>query len=138
MQKRKYIFIALSLGLVLVFLAAAYFYASYVNYVKYQERFAQRHHLLCEILKPGMSKGEVLNILEQAGEFSAIGAESTWPNHEMHIAFTDPTGRELYGAFELSFFDYKYNGAYIRGFDNYDAICDFSQAVTPAAATPKP
>jgi hypothetical protein len=64
MKKRKYLFIVLSLGLLIILLAVTY------SYVKHQEHLVARHHLLCEVLTPGMSEDEVLGILHQAGEFT--------------------------------------------------------------------
>ena len=74
-----------------------------------------------------MSNPEVLIGLIQAGEFTLW--TSDWPGGyiELGISFTDPKGKDLYGGFELGFSDYKYNGAYIRGFDYSESICDFSQ-----------
>lgn len=97
-----------------------------------------RHHLLCEVLKPGMSKDEVLNTLKQAGEFTVIGAESPGPVIELHIAFTEPIGKDMYGAFDLGFSDYKYVSAYIRGFEYSDVICDFYQPAQLVTEIPKP
>jgi len=107
-------------------------------YVKREERLAQRYHLLCEVLKPGMSKDEVLNVLQQAGEFTAIGTESPGPVIELHIVFTDPKGKQLYGAFDLGFSDYKYVSAYIKGFESSDVICDFYQLTKSVTEAPKP
>jgi hypothetical protein len=131
MQKRKYILIALLAGLLAISLAASYLY------VKRQEHSAQRYHLLCEVLKPSMSKDEVLTILKQAGEFTAIGTESPGPVIELHIVFTDPKGKNLYGSFDLAFSDYKYVSAYIKGFEYSDVICDFYQPTESVIETPK-
>ena len=96
------------------------------SYLKRQERIAQRYHLLCEVLKPGMSREEVLAVLDQAGDFVVnSGMDEPGPHITLHIVFTDLHGRETYGAFELGFKDYQYIAAYIRGFDRTDHICDF-------------
>ncbi len=121
MQKSKFIFIALLIGLLMIVIAVTYFY------LNHQEFLAQRHHLLCEILKPGMSKDEVLKILKDAGDFTVSGAESQSPNAEWYVVFTDPNGRDIYGAFNLGFSDNKYESAYIRGMDYWNIICDFSK-----------
>jgi len=107
-------------------------------YTKRRERLIQRYHLLCEVLKPNMSKDEVLHVLSQAGEFTAIGAESPGPVIELHIVFTDPIGKELYGAFDLGCSDYKYVAAYIRGFESSDVICDFYHQIKTATSTSNP
>jgi hypothetical protein len=132
MQKRKYTFIALLVGLLVVLLAIADLF------LKRQEHLAQRYHLLCAVLKPGMSKDEVLNVLKQAGEFTAVGTESPGPVIELHIVFTDPEGKDLYGAFDLGFSDYKYVSAYISGFEYSDVICDFYRPTKSVTETPKP
>jgi hypothetical protein len=108
----------------IVFLATAY------SDIKHKEHLAARHHLLCEVLKPGMSEDEVLGILNQYGEFTMSRAD--WVGGatiELGINFTDPKGKDLYGGFDLGFFDYKYAQAYIRNFDYFEVICDFSQAI---------
>ena len=130
MHKRRYLLIVLLAGLGLVFLWYSFWY------FERQERLSQRHHLLCEILKPGMSKDEVLNTLKQAGEFGVVGGEDQGSNFEIHIAFTDPNGKEVYGAFELGFNNDKYSGAYILGFDTYDSICDFRFSTPNTKETP--
>jgi hypothetical protein len=118
MKKAKYIFIAVLVWLLAISLVGAYIY------VKRQERSAQRYHLLCEVLKPGMTKDEVLNALKQAGEFTVIGDE---PGSviALHVVFIDPKGRELYGSFDLGFSDYKYVSAYRLNFESVESICDF-------------
>lgn len=99
-----------------------------------------RHYLLCEVLKPGMTKNEVLAVLNRAGEFWMRDNDSPSPNIDLHISFTDPKGKFLYGAFDLGFYDYKYNLAYISGFEgeSIEVICDFTQLVHSTSETPKP
>lgn len=127
MQKRKYILFVI--GIVVTVLGLRHII--FLN---------ARHHLLCEVLKPGMSKDEVLSILNQAGEFTMNYGD--WPGGliELGINFTDPKGRVLYGAFDLGFSDYKYERAYISGFEreSIDVICDFSQVTRSITATPNP
>jgi hypothetical protein len=133
MQKRKYILIMLFAGLLVVSLAITYLY------VKRQERLAQRYHLLCEVLEPGMSEDEVLGVLKQAGDFTMSRGEWSGGLIELGINFTDIKGRELYGMFDLFFIDCKYMRAYLRnGSDNLDIICDFYQPTQSATETPKP
>ena len=120
MQKRRYIFsMILLLGLLVIVLRVT------SSYLKRQERLAQRYHLLCEVLKPGMSRDEVLAILEQVGDFVVQGTEQPGPHIRFHIVFTDPVDKDTYGAFDLGFKDYQYVAAYISYFDRTDPICDF-------------
>lgn len=103
---------------------------------KHEERLAARYHLLREVLEPGMSEDEVLGILHQAGEFTL--RKTDWTGFgmiELGINFTDPQGKALYGSFELAFFDYKYDRAYISNFDYIEVICDFPQTVEAATLT---
>lgn len=122
MQKKNFIFlIGASLALSVILLGIIYisFY-----YIKYQERLAVRHHLLCEVLKPGMAEAEVLIILRQAGEFTTNRREWGGGAIELTINFKDIYGIDPYGRpFEISFFDYKYKRAYERDFDYSDPIC---------------
>ena len=132
MQKRKNIFIVLSLGLLMILLATTYFY------LRYQERLAQRHHLLCEVLKPGMSKDEVISLLNQAGNFTIRQAEWSSGDFALDIIFTDLNVKQRYGGFfSVVFFDYKYARAVVsHGSDNPEYICDFYQATQSVTETP--
>jgi hypothetical protein len=130
MSKKVYVFI---LGLMIIVSLATY------SYLKHQEFLAQRHHLLCEILKPEMSKEEVLRVLSQAGVFTTNHAEWLGGYVELGVAFTDPKGREMYGAFDLLFIDDKYVRAYVRlTSDSAELICDFYQPTKSATETPTP
>jgi hypothetical protein len=133
LKARKYLFIALSIGLLLVLLVVT------LSYVKYQEHRAARYHLLCEILKPGMPESEVLGILHQAGEFTLRRSDWKGGDVELGISFIDPKGKELYGIFDLRFFGYKYAQAYIESFEqeNTIIICDFSDVIKSSTATSK-
>ena len=138
MQKRKYIFI--TLGFLVVLLTATYSYLKYREYsLKHQELLAARYHLLCEVLKPGMSVDEVLGILHQAGEFTTnlSDRERGEIRSNFNISFTDPKGKDLYGGFDLGFFRGGYEEAYISGFDYYETICDFSQPTQSVTMAPK-
>lgn len=64
LKKRIFLFIVLSIGLLLVLPLVALFC------IKHQEHLAARYHLLCEVLKPGMSESEVLRTLRQVGTFT--------------------------------------------------------------------
>ncbi len=121
MPKRKYTFIAFLLVFLTILFAGVYLH------LKRQEHLVARHHLLCEVLKPGMSFDEVLGILYQAGEFTT-NRKSLWDgNDEVRINFIDAKGRDLYGGFDLLFFDYKYGQAAIHGFDYFQDICHIPQ-----------
>ena len=127
MPKAKHVILAICIFLALFGLR----YAIHLN---------ARHHLLCEVLEPGMSKDEVLSVLNQAGEFWMRDSDSPSPNMDLHISFTDFKGNVLYGAFDLLFIDYKYVQAYIIGFERESGtlICDFYQPKQPITATPPP
>jgi hypothetical protein len=131
MPKRKNIFIML--GLLLVLLTATCSYVIYQTYheaeLKRQELVAARHHLFCEVLKPGMSMDEVFGILHQTGDFTVSSGVDKSPDAQLHIVFLDSKERDLYGgSFEIGFSNYKYDRAYERGFDTSETICDFSRA----------
>ena len=98
-------------------------------YLQRKEYLAPRYHLLCEVLKPGMSEDEVIGILRQAGNFTLNRAEWGGGIIELGINFTDPRGKKLYGAFDLGFSNYEYQAAYIRGFESIDVICDFHNKI---------
>ena len=110
-------------GFLIVSLAFTYLY------LKRQEYLAERYHLLCEVLKPGMSEDEVIGILHQAGNFTFNRADWDGGIIELGINFTDPRGKKLYGAFEIGFSNYEYQAAYIRGFESIDVICDFHNQI---------
>ena len=130
MRKRRNIFIVLLLiALLLVSLRVTY------SYQKRQERLAQRYHLLCEVLKPGMPKEEVFAVLRQEGEFVVQGIDMPGPIFDLHIVFTDPHGRETYGAFELGFSNYQYVVAFTRNFDVAETICAFGDQIKSATPT---
>jgi hypothetical protein len=106
-------------------------------YLKQQIKIAQRHHLLCEILEPGMSRDDVLNILLQEGAFTAN--EVDWPSafFSLDISFTDPKLLDRYGHFSVVFIDYGYARAVIpRGSGPPEYICDFYQATRSIIYTP--
>ena len=133
MSKKAYVLIVIFLGCLAISLPAIYLY------LKHEIMLKQRHHLLCEILKPGMSMEEVVGVLHQAGEFTMSKAEWLGGNVELGINFTDSKGQKLYGAFDLRFSDNKYTEAYIRyGSDNFEDICDLYQSAGTLIATPKP
>src|SRR5689334_15702700 len=136
MQKGKYIFIAL--GLLIVLLTATWAYLKYQDYsLKRQELLAARYHLLCEVLKPGMSVDDVLGILRQAGEFTTNLSESDRGQvfFDFNVNFIDKNGKDQYGGFELGFAHGGYDGAFISGFDYYEPICILSRPTQSMTAT---
>lgn len=115
MQKRH---ILIAISVIMVFLGLRYLI--FLN---------TRHHLLCEVLKPGMSESEVLIILRQTGDFTMSRGE--WSNGDvvLSIRFTDAKVRDRYGRFSVVFFDYKYARAVVsHASDNPEIICDFYQS----------
>lgn len=132
MRKMKLIFLVPIIGALLILRMVSF------SFLKYQILVAQRHHLLCEVLKPGMSEGEVLEELKQAGTFTKSRAEWSGGLVELGINYTDFKGRELYGGFDLFFIDYKYMRAYLKNFDYMDMICDFYQPTPSIANTRTP
>jgi hypothetical protein len=85
-----------------------------------------RHALLCETLKPGMSISEVSDILNGTGNVIIRVAIESVHNRQYSILFTDKKEKDLYGGWiQLNFPEGKYNGAYVEGFDYIEEICDF-------------
>lgn len=126
MRKRHYILLAISIVIAVIGLR----YLIFLN---------ARHHLLCEVLKPGMSESEVLVILKQTGDFTMSRGE--WDNGDivLSINFTDAKVRDRYGFFSAVFFDYKYARAVVsHGSNNPEIICDFYQPTQSGAGVPKP
>ena len=123
---KKYILFAI--GIVIVALGLRY--TIFLN---------ARHHLLCEVLKPGMSESEVVIVLKQIGDFTVSRGE--WSNGDvvLSINFTDAKVRNRYGLFSVVFFDNKYARAVVsHGSDNPEIICDFYQSTQSIVETPKP
>jgi hypothetical protein len=131
MPRKAYLFIALGLGLLAVLVVVANLY------LKHEAMLGQRRHLLCEELKPGMSKEEVLRALGPVGDFTVN--EVDWPSDffALDVSFTDAKLLEKYGHFSLVFIDYKYERAVVpRGSDNPDIICNFYQPTKSPTETP--
>jgi hypothetical protein len=125
----RYKVVSFLIVLMTVLLAVTYLNYLYVKYKQAQrqeqERLDQRHHLLCEVLQPSMSKNEVLKTLEQFGGIRVDG-DVTRPNTSLYIVFENPKVSEMYGGhFFLGFVDYKYIRAYDVGFDSQETICSF-------------
>ena len=126
MINEKY-FLPRKQGLILALIAVIFVLVTVTwSYIEKQRHLAARHHLLCEVLQPGMSKDMVLDILKQVGDIRDLGYEYLGPTYEMEIYFADEKTRETYGVFQVGFTDYKYDSAYVRGFDTYDVICEFA------------
>jgi hypothetical protein len=86
----------------------------------------QRRHLLCDVLRPGMSEEEVINILDQTGEFTLRRSDWPWGDVELGIKFTSPDDIKSIGGFNLGFVNNKFNSAFLRyGSDKYISICNF-------------
>jgi hypothetical protein len=133
MLSKTYVLRTTALILLLISVAALYFY------LKKERQLAQRHHLVCEVLKPGMSKDEVLNTLRQVGYFTT--SEGDWGNGNFVVGvnFTDQKIHEQYGNFEVAFENYKYFRAVVPfGSDNPEIICDFYNLLESTTATPSP
>jgi hypothetical protein len=125
MAKKSYILIAVlfTFGLVIIVLATVYVLQ------KHQAFLEQRHHLLCEVLKPGMSKDEVINVLRQSGDFTINPDSLTDVGYTNLLVDTeDPHTDNQYGSFTLGFTDNKYETAFIRhgsSGEDTEVICDF-------------
>lgn len=134
MQKRRYRLVVLLAALLIGFLVSSLVITRW--YVKRQDLLVHRHFLLCEVLKPGMTKDEVLDTLRRTGEFISNGAESHNPNIVLHIVFEDEKNKEMYGVFDLVFSENKYVLAYELGFDSLEVICDFRQPTQSITVRP--
>jgi hypothetical protein len=121
-QLRKY-----SIGVIL-FIIIILFLTGYIGWNIYQHKVldTNRHLLLCETLKPGMSISEVSDILNRTGNIIIREADDSIKHTHYSILFTDKKEQDLYGGwFELDFVEGKYNQAYILGFDYFKEICNF-------------
>jgi hypothetical protein len=106
-------------------------------YLKRQERLAQRYHLYCEVLKPGMTEEEVRKVLGQTGRFVEYGGLGDQNDH-WGVIFLDTNLNNIYGGVSLNFRDFKYDMAYIEGFEleSVEILCDFSQPTNSVINTP--
>jgi len=135
MRKIKDVFTLISIFLLGIGLIGA------VLGLRYAILLNARHHLLCEVLQPGISESEVLAILEQFGKFRMNRGEWGGGYIDLGITFTDIKGRILYGSFNVHFHDYEYRGAYQRfGFEPASdiTICYFPKIAEPDVETPSP
>jgi hypothetical protein len=131
MWKKVRILIVLVLVFLIVLIPAVYFY-------KHQQFLTRRHHLLCEVLKAGMSKSEVFIVLQQVGDFKVDDYEDLQSGFfALDIRYTDPKVLENYGYFSLVFIDYKYERAVVPfGSGPPEYICEFSHPTGSIAVTP--
>ena len=130
MQKRQSILLAIGIVIVVVGLR-------YLTFLNVHHRLNERHHLLCEVLKPGMSENEVLIVLKQVGDFTMNRGEWGGGYIALDINFTDAKARNQYDSFSVVFLDYKYARAVVpHASDKPEVICDFYQA--PQTETLKP
>jgi hypothetical protein len=120
MSRKVYVLVPVLLICLVILLPTVYFY------LKHQVLVNQRHHLLCEVLKPDMAKDQVLSVLKQEGNFTVN--EVDWPSEffALDINFTDPALLAKYGHFSVVFIDYKYKRAVVpHGSDNPEIVCNF-------------
>ena len=130
MNSKKRRVIILSCSLIFVSFIIISVLASILIYDKYSaiqarrtERINRLQSLLCEEIKLGMSKDQVINILEQKGKIR-INGNYDEPNLSLGIVYIDSPLNEYYGSFDIVISDYKYVGSYISYFDDdYDTIC---------------
>src|SRR5688572_24644616 len=83
------------------------FYREYsANQIAIAEQKANLRTLLCEEIKLGMIKEQVLSILEQKGQMSISASNNNMPDSSLDIVYFDPILNEKYGRFKLIFRDY--------------------------------
>lgn len=91
--------------------------------VKQAELVNRLHILLCEEIQLGMTKEQVISILEQKGEIRIHGNYDE-PNLNLGFIYMDPTLQEYYGRFNMIIRDNKYfNSSIDTGFESYEIIC---------------
>lgn len=127
MLNKKIVLISCSLILMFFTIILALAFPVYRNYSKIQdlrsERIARLKLLLCEDAKLGMTKEQVIGILEQKGKLQ-INGNYDEPTLGLDIVYTDPFLNEYYGRFYVVIDDYKYVSSSIStGFESYQTIC---------------
>lgn len=112
--------------MVLIFIISIIFSTYFYN--KHQEALSKRHTLLCEVLKAGMSKIEVLDILKKYGDFTLIDTNPSEKGlNEIYISFTNQKNIYIDGNFSLLFENNRYFMAHKRlTSDTSELICSFS------------
>ena len=127
-KNRRFIILSCSLifasFIIILVLASISIYGEYsTSQARRAERINRLRMLLCEEIKLGMSKDQVINILEQKGKIR-INGNYDEPNLNLGIVYVDSPLNEYYGSFDIVISDYKYVGSYISYFDDdYDTIC---------------
>jgi hypothetical protein len=131
LPKKSYFIAALLIAFLTLSFTAVYFYIGHKAFL------AQRHHLLCEVLRAGMSKNEVVNVLRQVGDFRIDEIENTSNSFALAIIFTNPDIQKRNGYFLVVFINGKYARAVVpHGSDNPEYVCDFSNAVGSMVDSP--
>lgn len=87
----------------------------------------RQNHIFCNLLNPGMSKDDVVHVLEQFGNIDYNVATFGDKNFIIYVGYVDPAivGRK---TFLLTFRDGNYTGASVltgfwKGIDGVDAVC---------------
>src|SRR5690606_22324588 len=116
-SNKKIIFISLLIGCLLILLCfvitMGFSYASslYRERSAYQiahtERVNRLRILLCEEIQLGMTKEQVISILEQKGEIRVNGNYDE-PNLNLGFIYMDPALQEYYGPFDIVIDNNKY------------------------------
>jgi hypothetical protein len=89
----------------------------------WEKRTGNLHALLCEEIKLGMTKEQVISILEQKGELQISGNYDE-PNLNLGFIYVDPMLQEYYGSFDIVIDDNRYVSSSIStGFESYTIIC---------------
>jgi hypothetical protein len=88
-----------------------------------EKRIGNLHALLCEEIKLGMTKEQVVSILEKKGKLEMDGFFNQ-PSFDLHVNYTDPTLFELYGNFTIVISNNMYVESFVNsGFESYQTIC---------------
>ena len=86
-------------------------------------RIGNLHTLLCEEIELGMTKEQVVSILEKKGKLEMDGFFNQ-PSFDLHVNYKDPTLFELYGNFTIVISNNMYVESFVNsGFETYQTIC---------------
>jgi len=89
----------------------------------WEKRLGNLHTLLCEEIKLGMTKEQVVSILEKKGKLKMDGFFNQ-PSFDLHVNYTDPALSELYGNFTIVISNDTYVESFVNsGFETYEIIC---------------
>ena len=130
MTNRRFIiwscFLIFTSFIIILLLASASLYREYsANQARLAERLDRLQLLLCEEIKLGMTKEQVIIILEEKGEMS-INGNYEGPNLNLDFVYLDQTLNEYYGRFYIIISDYKYVSSLMPvGFEKHEIICSF-------------